>query len=429
MKYLVIGSGAREHAICYKLSLSPNVEKIYVWPANDGIGLENKCEIIKIERNFLVDFCLKERVDIVVIGPENYLVEGIVDELNKDGIKAFGPDKRSSVLESSKIFSKNLMKKYGVATADYFEAYSLDEALTKVKEMNEFPLVIKADGLAAGKGVKIAENYDEALEFLNSLFLEKIFGSSGEKVVIEKYLKGFEASIIVLCDGNSFLPLLSAKDHKQVFDGNMGPNTGGMGVVAPNPFLSEKDYQKFIENIMNPTLNALKSENLLYKGALFFGIMVTEKGPYLLEYNVRFGDPETQAILYSLETDFNDIIDATISGNLNKINLKWKKGFTCAVVLASKGYPAEFQKGFKILGLDEFKQNNKNNKNNENNESKIFFSAVKKDGDNFLTNGGRVLTIVNAADTLQSAREKVYKDIEKIYFENMHYRKDIGTIR
>ncbi|MEJ5272634.1 MAG: phosphoribosylamine--glycine ligase [Spirochaetota bacterium] len=424
MKYLVVGSGGREHAICYKLALSKKVEKVFVWPGNDGIALEDKCECIDVENeDKLVEFAKKEKIDIAIIGPENYLVSGIVDKLSQNGILAFGPDKKAAILEGSKIHAKKLMKKYGVATADFFEAYSYDEALNYLKEKNEYPIVIKADGLAAGKGVAIANDFNEAKEFCKSLFLENIFGDSGKKVVIEQYLEGYESSIIVLCDGKRFLPLLSAKDHKQVFDGNKGPNTGGMGVIAPNPLLKEKDYEKFIENIMNPTFNALKNEGLLYKGVLFFGIMVTQKGPYLLEYNVRFGDPETQAILYALKNDFSDLIDAVFSGDLGKVKLEWKQGFTCVVVLASGGYPGSFKKGFLISGLEKITDSE-----NLDFSTKIFYSAVKKVDDKLLTNGGRVLSVVSNGKSINEARKNVYNIINKINFENMHFRKDIGVI-
>lgn len=418
MKYLVVGSGGREHAICYKLSLSNNVEKIYVWPGNDGISLENKCQCLEIENeDKLIEFAVNEKIDIAIIGPENYLVNGIVDKLMQNKIATFGPEKKASILEGSKIYAKKLMKKYKVSTADFFEAFSYDEAINYLIQKNEYPIVIKADGLASGKGVLVANDFYSAKEFCKSLFYDNIFGISGHKVVIEKYLKGFEASIIVLCDGKRFLPLLSAKDHKQVFDNNIGPNTGGMGAVAPNPFLNEKDYEKFIENIMNPTFIALKNEGLLYKGALFFGIMVTESGPYLLEYNVRFGDPETQAILYALNNDFSEIINEVILGNLDKIQLEWKKGYTCAVVLASGGYPNNFQKGLIIKGIQ-----------NDYEDAKIFFSAVKKSNENLITDGGRVLSVVSSGETLDDARKKVYNIVNRINFDNMHYRKDIGII-
>ncbi len=417
MKYLVIGSGGREHAICYKLAKSKEVEFVYIWPGNDGIALEDKTVCLNLsDEKKLLEFSKKEKIDTVIIGPENYLVNGIVDKFKDIGIEVFGPDQRTSILESSKIFAKNLMKKYKVATAQFYEAYSYEEAIKYIKDLNKFPIVIKADGLAAGKGVLVAYEINEAENFCRSLFIDKIFGKSGEKVVLEEYLEGFEASIIVLCDRKKFLPLLSAKDHKQVFDNNKGPNTGGMGAVCPNPFLKDSDYEKFIKNILNPTFEAMKYENLLYKGVLFFGLMITEKGPFVLEYNVRFGDPETQAILYSLESDFNEIVQATLKGSLNQLNLKWKDGYTCAVVLASKGYPSSFQKGFEISGL-------------ENISSKVFFSAVKKSSDKILTDGGRVLTVVNNASTIRLARKKVYKDIEKIKCENFHFRKDIGIIK
>lgn len=427
MKYLVIGSGAREHAFVYKLSFSNKVEKIYNWPASDGIILENKCYGVEVENeDKLIEFALKENIDTVIIGPEQYLVNGLVNKFNEKNIICFGPDRKSAILEGSKIFAKRLMKKYQVKTADFHEAFSYRQAIEYLQEKDEYPVVIKADGLAAGKGVIVAENFEEAEYFCKSLFIEKIFSTAGNKAVIERYLKGFEASIIVLCDGERFLPLLSAKDHKQIFDGNKGPNTGGMGAVAPNPFLDIDNYIKFIQDIMNPTFNAMKNENLLYKGALFFGIMVTENGPYLLEYNVRFGDPETQAILFALENDFNEVVQATISGNLDKINLRWKDGYTLALVYASSGYPLKFEKGFMINGIS----NLMGLKNIElENQIKIFFSAVKNIDGNLFTNGGRVLSIVGNGKNIDEARSKVYNMVDKINFENMHFRKDIGLIK
>ncbi|MFN3410803.1 MAG: phosphoribosylamine--glycine ligase [Exilispira sp.] len=427
MKYLVIGNGAREHALAYKLSFSNEVEKVYNWPASDGIILENKCSGVEAENeDKLLEFALKENIDRVIIGPEQYLVNGLVDKFNEKNIICFGPEKKSAILEGSKIFAKRLMKKYKVKTADFYEVFSYRQAIEYLKEKGEYPVVIKADGLAAGKGVIVAENFEQAEDFCKSLFIENIFSTAGNKAVIERYLKGFEASIIVLCDGKIFLPLLTAKDHKQVFDGNKGPNTGGMGAVAPNPFLDKDNYIKFIEDIMNPTFNAMKNENLLYKGALFFGIMVTENGPYLLEYNVRFGDPETQAILFALENDFNEVIEATISGNLDKINLKWKDGYTLALVYASSGYPLKFKKGFMINGISNLMEL----KNIElENQIKIFFSAVKNINGNLFTDGGRVLTIVGNGKNIDEARNKVYSMTDKINFENMHFRKDIGLIK
>lgn len=434
MKYLVVGSGGREHAICYKLSICSEVEKIYVWPGNDGIGLENKCEILSLRNEEeLLKFSIKEKIDTAIIGPENYLVNGIVDRLNENGIKTFGPSKKSAILEGSKVFAKKLMQKYGISSAGFYEANSYEDTIDYIKSKNEYPIVIKADGLAAGKGVKIAYNFDEARQFCHSLYIEKIFGDSGQKVVIEKYLKGFEASIIVLCDGNRFKPLLSAKDHKQVFDGNNGPNTGGMGAVAPNPFLDDKNYEKFIENILNPTFNALKKEDLLYKGALFFGIMITDEGPYLLEYNIRFGDPETQVVLFSLKNNFHEVIQKTIEGKLDNIILEWEEGYSVGVVLASKGYPETFEKNFPINGLSHFIKHdseviNKDHKKLDE-KSKIFFSAVKKQDNKILTNGGRVITVVDHDNTLEKTRNKVYNSIKKINFANMHYRNDIGIIK
>ncbi len=418
MKYLVVGSGAREHAISYKLAQSKEVEKVFVWPGNDGIAFEKKCFCLKDEKNIknekdLIEFAQQNNIDTVVVGPENYLANGIVDRFEQIGIPSFGPNKRSSILEASKSFAKKLMQKYDIATAEYYETDSYNNAIEHIKFKNKYPIVIKADGLAAGKGVFIAYDFEQAENFCKLTLAKKIFGYSSNKVVIEKYLKGFEASIIALSDGKNLLPLISAKDHKQAFDGNKGPNTGGMGVVAPNPFLKDEDYEKFVSNILNPTLDALRQENLIYKGALFFGLMITNDGPFLLEYNVRFGDPETQAILYSLETDFNLVVQEVLNGNLNKVNLCWKNGYTCAVVLASKGYPNSFEKGFEIKGLNDV-------------ESKIFYSAVKNIDGKIVTDGGRVLTVVNNAQNLELARDKVYKDVSKLSFDNITFRKDIG---
>ncbi|MHC6179171.1 phosphoribosylamine--glycine ligase [Clostridium sp. JNZ X4-2] len=412
MKVLVIGSGGREHAICWKLAQSPNVDKIFCAPGNDGIELERKCSNVNITKiDDLMDFALKKNVDLTVVGPEIPLTDGIVDKFKSKGLSIFGPSLKASMLEGSKIYSKNFMKKYGIKTAEYEIFDNVDKALKYIEDCS-YPVVVKADGLAAGKGVSICQNYSEAKLALEDFMIKDIFRGAGKNVIIEEFLQGVEASILTITDGNTIIPFISSKDHKQIYDGGIGPNTGGMGAIAPNPYCSEEVLKDFKENIMNPTLRGIQQEKLDYTGIIFFGIMITKKGVYLLEYNVRMGDPETQAVLPLMKSNFIDLIQAALCGKLLDFNLEWKKGACCCVVAASKGYPAKYDSGFEIKGIDS--------------ESNIFTAGVKKENGIFKTSGGRVLSAYGIADNLKAAVECAYENLKKISFEGMYFRKDIG---
>jgi len=420
-KYLVIGSGAREHAIAWALSLNPYTQKVFISPGNFGMTFEPKCEIVKFSNyEQMINFAGENQIDTVIVGPEQPLVEGFVDLCKMQKIDVFGPPAKSAMLEGSKIFAKNLMKKYGIQTAKFETFDNFKKAADFLSSAGKYPVVIKVDGLAEGKGVFIVQSYEEAMNILDLLFNKSKFGKSGEKIVIEECLQGYEASIIVISDGKSFKPLISAKDHKKAFDNEQGPNTGGMGAISPNPLLTEDDMQKFEKRIMIPTFNALEKEGLLYAGALYFGVMITKDGPFLLEYNVRFGDPETSSILFSLDSDFSTCIDACINGRLDELDLSWKEGFSVTLVAASKGYPDKYEVGYEIAGYQDFI-----GEKNKDNLSKIFFAGVDYKDNKLITNRGRVLNIVSRGKTLAEARKNVYQDIEKIKFDNLYYRKDI----
>ncbi|GFR36072.1 phosphoribosylamine--glycine ligase [Thermobrachium celere] len=413
MKILVLGSGGREHALSKKIAESSLVTKVYVCPGNVGTLMEDKCQNIDLEDlDDIINFAKSEEIDLVVVGPEKYLMLGAVDRFRENGIKIFGPSKKAALLEGSKAYAKEFMKRYGVKTASYEVFDDFEEAkgyLDKVK----YPVVIKADGLAQGKGVVICSSKDEAEDTLFSFMIQDLFKGSGKRVVIEEYLKGVEASIICITDGKSIKPFVSAKDHKRLMDNDKGPNTGGMGVVAPNMYVTEDVFEKFKEDIMQKTLLGIREENLDYKGFIYFGIMITEDGPYLLEYNVRFGDPEAQAILPLLKSDLVEVILKTLDGRLDECELEWIDGASCNVVLSSRGYPLSPVLGDEIYGLESIE------------DVDIFISGVKLEGGRFYTNGGRVLSLTAVADNLELAREKVYKEIKKIKFDGMHYRRDI----
>ncbi|CDF59476.1 phosphoribosylamine--glycine ligase [Thermobrachium celere] len=413
MKVLVLGSGGREHALSKKIAESSLVTKVYVCPGNVGTLMEDKCQNIDLEDlDDIINFAKSEEIDLVVVGPEKYLMLGAVDRFRENGIKIFGPSKKAALLEGSKAYAKEFMKRYGVKTASYEVFDDFEEAkgyLDKVK----YPVVIKADGLAQGKGVVICSSKDEAEDTLFSFMVQDLFKGSGKRVVIEEYLKGVEASIICITDGKSIKPFVSAKDHKRLMDNDKGPNTGGMGVVAPNMYVTEDVFEKFKEDIMEKTLLGIREENLDYKGFIYFGIMITEDGPYLLEYNVRFGDPEAQAILPLLKSDLVEVILKTLDGRLDECELEWIDGASCNVVLSSRGYPLSPVLGDEIYGLESIE------------DVDIFISGVKLEGGRFYTNGGRVLSLTAVADNLELAREKVYKEIKKIKFDGMHYRRDI----
>ncbi|AQS09221.1 phosphoribosylamine--glycine ligase [Clostridium saccharobutylicum] len=414
MKLLLIGSGGREHALAWKFAQSKKVEKIFVAPGNGGTAIENKCENVNItDIDELVKFAQNENVDLTVVGPEDPLTKGIVNKFKKEGLKIFGPAENGAKLEGSKSFSKEFMKKYGVKTAQYETFTNVDEAL-KYLEICEYPTVVKADGLAAGKGVAICANKQEAEEAVKSYMVEDIFNGAGQTIVIEEFLEGVEASILSITDGKTIIPFISGKDHKQIFDGGKGPNTGGMGVLAPNPYVTEEVMKEFEENIMAKTLNGIKEEGFDYKGIIFFGIMITKKGTYLLEYNVRMGDPETQSVLYLMESDLVEVIEAALREELDKIEIKWKDGVCINVVLASKGYPGNFTRGYEI-------------KIDEKVKDKVFLAGAKFENGILKTNGGRVLSVIGLGKDTEEARKDAYNNIKYVQFEGAYCRTDIGT--
>lgn len=416
MKVMVIGSGGREHAIAWKLSQSGQVDKIYCAPGNGGTELENKCENINLNSDDdLLDFALQNNVDITVVGPEAPLVSGIADKFTTQGLKIFGPCKKAAMLEGSKAFSKKFMKKYGVKTASY-EVFNHAEDSIEYLKSSSYPIVIKADGLAAGKGVIICSNFKEASEAVNELMVNDKLKGAGKKLVIEEFLEGVEASILAVTDGNTIIPLMSAKDHKTIFEENKGPNTGGMGAISPNPYCTLKVLESFKKDIMEPTIEGIKKEGMKYIGIIFFGLMINEKGVYLLEYNVRMGDPETQAVLPLMESDLMDVIMHSIEGNLQDYDIKWKDKYACSVVAASHGYPGKYDTGFAIEGIST-------------DSSKVFIAGARMEDGILKTSGGRVLAVTALGDTSEEARRNAYASIDKINFKGMYYRKDIGVLR
>lgn len=417
MKILVIGSGAREHAICNNLSKNERVSKIYCALGNAGTAKEKKCENVKISTiDEILNFAKKENIDLTIVGSEEMLVYGIVDRFEENGLKIFGPNKHAAILEGSKAYSKNFMKKYGVKTAEY-ETFTDYNKASEYLNKCSYPIVIKASGLALGKGVLICQDKKEAQNALEDIMIKKIFKEAGDEIVIEEFLEGVEASILSVTDSNVIIPFISAKDHKKIGDNDTGNNTGGMGVIAPNTYYTKEAEELFIKDILEPTLKGIKAEKMSFAGIIFFGLMITKKGVYLLEYNVRMGDPETQAVLQLLDTDYLSIIEAAMKRDLSSLNIKWKNKHACCVVMASGGYPASYNKGYKIEGIDNIK-------------GQCFIAGAKIDeNNNIVTDGGRVLNVVNIADTLEEARKLTYEDIEKIDFKDKYYRKDIGLIK
>ncbi|MBZ9624623.1 phosphoribosylamine--glycine ligase [Clostridium sp. FP2] len=413
MKVLIIGSGGREHALVSKIAENTSVKKVYCAPGNGGSQRENKCENINITKiDELLSFALENRIDITIVGSEELLVQGIVDKFNENGLKILGPSQKAARLEGSKSYSKEFMKKYGIKTAAY-EVFENENKALEYLEKCEYPIVIKADGLAAGKGVVICNDLIQAKNIINDFMILDIFKGSGKKIIIEEFLEGVEASILSITDGKIILPFISSKDHKQIFDGDMGPNTGGMGVIAPNPYCNKTVLDEFEKHILGPTLVGIQEEAMDYKGIIFFGIMITSKGVYLLEYNVRFGDPETQAVLPLMKSDFVELVTCAIEGDLQNFELQWNKGYSCCVIAASKGYPGRYDTGIEI---------NENNKL----EGRLFVAGAKEEEGVLKTSGGRVLGITGLGETLDKARDIAYADMKKIQFDGMYYRRDIG---
>ena len=415
MKILVVGSGGREHAICWKVSQNEKVEKVFCAPGNGGTAMLPKGENVNVKGiDELLEFALKEKIDLTIVGSEELLVDGIVDRFQEKGLKIFGPDKKAALLEGSKAYAKDFMKKYGVKTAAYEVFTEVDKAKEYIKTC-EFPLVVKASGLAAGKGVLICQNLEEALKAVDEIMVDKVFSAAGEKIVVEEFLDGVEASILSVTDSKVILPFISAKDHKKIGEKETGLNTGGMGTIAPNPYVTKEVYDAFINGIMNPTLEGIKAEGMNFAGVIFFGLMITDKGVYLLEYNMRMGDPETQVVLPLLESDFIELLESCLKGDLANADVKWSNKSACCVVLASGGYPEAYNKGYEITGIDKV-------------DNMVFVAGAKAEDGKLLTSGGRVLNVVAVGNNLEDARAKAYADAEKIDFTGKYCRKDIGVL-
>ncbi len=417
MNLLVIGSGGREHAIIWKLKQSSRVKKIYCAHGNAGISqLAELVPIDPVDIDGLKQFVISHKIDLTIVGPETPLSLGISDIFQNAGLKIFGPVKKGALLESSKIFAKEFMAKYKIPTADFNIFDNPQKAIDFFKTAS-YPLVIKADGLAAGKGVIIAEKFDDALIAVKKIMIEKIFGESGNKILVEKFLTGEEASILAFIDGNTIKPMVSAQDHKRIFDQDKGPNTGGMGAYSPAPIVTPIVEKNVKEKIFNPLLKGLIKEGIDYKGIIYAGIMIEKEEPKLLEFNVRFGDPETQAVLVRLKSDLLEIILATVENRLNKINLEWYADSSLCVVIASGGYPENYEKGKIISGLDELSRK----------DDIIGFHAATALLDNkIVTSGGRVFGITGKGKNLREAQKKAYEGVNKIKFDNMFFRQDIG---
>ena len=414
MNILVVGGGGREHAIVRKLKENPAVTRLFCVPGNGGIARDAVCVPIKAtELPAIRDFAVENRIDFAVVAPDDPLVMGCADLLEQAGIPVFGPRKNAAILEGSKVFSKELMRKYRIPTAEYRVFTELQAALEYVRTA-PLPAVIKADGLALGKGVVIAQTSAEAEAALRAMMEEHIFGESGSRVVIEEYLTGPEVSVLAFTDGSTVVPMVSSMDHKRALDGDLGPNTGGMGTVAPNPYYTEAMAEVCMERIFLPTVRAMKAEGREFRGCLYFGLMLTPKGPKVIEYNCRFGDPETQVVLPLLETDLLTVMQATAAGRLHELEVRWKKAAACCVVLASEGYPQKYQTGFPITlpetGIGE----------------EIFIAGARQEGETLLTGGGRVLGAVCVRPTLREAVDAAYALAGRIRFENAFYRRDIG---
>ena len=414
MKIMVVGSGGREHAIIKKLKQSDGVDKIYALPGNGGISADALCVNIRAtDIESIVRFAEETGIDYAVVAPDDPLVLGCVDALEAVGVPCFGPCANAAVIEGSKVFSKNLMKKYNIPTAAYETFASAEEALGYL-DGARMPAVIKADGLALGKGVIIAGTRDEARAAVNEIMLDKKFGKSGDSIVIEEYLTGPEVSVLAFTDGKTIVPMVSSMDHKRAFDGDLGPNTGGMGTVAPNPYYTEKIADRCMNEIFMPTVKAMNAEGRTFKGCLYFGLMLTQDGPKVIEYNCRFGDPETQVVLPLLESDLLKIMTAVTNGTLADCEVRFSNKSAACVIMASKGYPVKYEKGYEI------------NIPSDLTESVYVAGAEKRDG-KMITNGGRVLGVTATADTLKEAVAAAYEKVGRISFKNAYYRKDIGA--
>ncbi len=415
MKVLIVGGGGREPAIAYKLAQNSRIEELYCAPGNGGIAKVAQCvDISATDIPGMVAFCKGKGIDFVVVAPDDPLALGMVDALEAEGIRAFGPNKQAAQIEASKSFSKELMKKYHIPTADY-EVFDDYESARTYLETSKLPIVLKADGLALGKGVLICETRQQAMDGLKQIMLDKSFGDAGNRVVVEEYIEGPEVSILTFCDGKTIVPMKSAQDHKRAYDGDQGLNTGGMGTFAPSPKYTREIQQEVEEKIIKATLDALNSEGITFKGVIFFGLMLTKEGPKVLEYNARFGDPETQSVLMLLKTDLLDIFEAVVDERLEELDIQWEedKSAVC-VVMASGGYPESYPKGLPITGLDEVSG------------AVVFHAGTKQQDGQILTNGGRVLGVTAVGKDIPQAREIAYSNVAKIQFDGAHFRRDIG---
>lgn len=413
MKLLVVGSGGREHAIIKKLKENPTVEVIYALPGNGGIAADAVCVPIgacEIER--IVAFAVEKHIDFAVVAPDDPLVLGCADRLREVGIPCFGPGANAAIIEGSKVFAKDLMKKYGIPTAAYEAFDDMDRALAYL-ETSPLPVVIKADGLALGKGVTVAATREEAVRAVTEAMRDKKFGKSGNRIVIEEFLSGPEVSVLTFTDGKTVVPMVSSMDHKRALDNDRGQNTGGMGTIAPNPYYTKEIAERCKKEIFLPTVEAMNREGRTFRGCLYFGLMLTQDGPKVIEYNCRFGDPETQVVLPLLDCDLLTVMQKTENGTLSESDVRIRDGAACCVIMASNGYPASYQKGFEIRIPEDLRP-------------VVSVAGAALEGDKLLTNGGRVLGVTAVADTLREAITDAYRMVEKISFENAYYRKDIG---
>lgn len=417
MKVLVVGGGGREHTIVWKIAQSPKVDKIYCAPGNGGIAELAECVPVKAtDIDGIVAFAKEKAIDLVMVAPDDPLVMGMVDALEAEGIRAFGPRANAAIIEGSKVFSKELMKKYNIPTAGY-EVFDDPCAALEYIKKGSFPAVIKAEGLALGKGVIIAQNLAEAEAGIHDIMEDKVFGESGNRVVIEEFLTGPEVSVLAFCDGKTVCPMVSAQDHKRAYDNDEGLNTGGMGTFSPSRLYDAAKAEECMKNIFLPTVSAMAAEGRPFKGVLYFGLMMTEKGVKVIEYNARFGDPETQVVLPRLKTDLVEIMEAVIDGRLDEIEIEWEDNAAVCVVMASGGYPVKYKSGYEITGLDKVEREE---------DLTVFHAGTKREDGKILTAGGRVLGITAVAENLDAAIKRAYEGVAMVSFTDAHYRKDIG---
>ena len=417
MKVLLIGGGGREHTLAWKISQSPRVKKLYCAPGNGGIAALAECVPIKaMDIDGIVSFAKSEEIDMVVVAPDDPLGAGMVDALETAGIRAFGPTKAAAAIESSKVFSKNLMKKYSIPTAGYEVFENSDEAMDYLAKIS-YPVAIKADGLALGKGVILAQNYDQAAKAVKDMMSDRVFGSAGDRIIVEEFLTGPEVSILAFTDGKTLVQMVSSQDHKRALDNDEGLNTGGMGTFSPSRLYTDELSELCSQSIFLPTVEAMNREGRKFKGVLYFGLMLTKDGPKVIEYNSRFGDPEAQVVLPHLKTDIIDIFDAIIDERLDTIKIEWDDKAAVCVILASGGYPEKYTKGYEITGIDQAEKEA---------AVTVFHAGTKLESGKYYTAGGRVLGVTAVADSIDNARQKAYAAVDKISFEGMQYRRDIG---